>query len=245
MANKLARLEDIITWGYMTDNNVVFNLNGTFQKTYVFRGADGSNMTENDVNNYYVGLNNIFLRMKDNYYVFSLTDITKLKEKSNLLEYQATHDKLTGLYNRNRFDEIYEKEIKRAKRYENDLSMILFDVDNFKQINDNYGHQTGDEVLKEIAEITLNSVREQDISVRWGGEEFLVLLPQTNLLGAVTAANKIRSSIEKNPISSHSLNITASFGVSQLLEDDELDFISKTDKLLYEAKKTGKNKVVS
>lgn len=182
---------------------------------------------------------------KDNYYVFSLTDITKLKEKSNLLEYQATHDKLTGLYNRNRFDEIYEKEIKRAKRYENDLSMILFDVDNFKQINDNYGHQTGDEVLKEIAEITLNSVREQDISVRWGGEEFLVLLPQTNLLGAVTAANKIRSSIEKNPISSHSLNITASFGVSQLLEDDELDFISKTDKLLYEAKKTGKNKVVS
>ena len=182
---------------------------------------------------------------KDNYYVFSLTDITKLKEKSNLLEYQATHDKLTGLYNRNRFDEIYEKEIKRARRYENDLSMILFDVDNFKQINDNYGHQTGDEVLKEIAEITLNSVREQDISVRWGGEEFLVLLPQTNLLGAITAANKIRSSIEKNPISSHSLNITASFGVSQLLEDDELDFISKTDKLLYEAKKTGKNKVVS
>ena len=71
MANKLARLEDIITWGYMTDNNVVFNLNGTFQKTYVFRGADGSNMTENDVNNYYVGLNNIFLRMKDNYYVFA------------------------------------------------------------------------------------------------------------------------------------------------------------------------------
>jgi diguanylate cyclase (GGDEF)-like protein len=183
---------------------------------------------------------------KDNYYVFSLTDITKLKEKSNLLEYQATHDKLTGLFNRNRFDEIYSKEIKRAKRYSNELSIILFDIDNFKNINDNYGHPVGDEVLKEIANITLNSVREQDITVRWGGEEFLVLLPQTNLTGAIIAANKIRSSIQLQGITTHSLIVTASFGVTQLLEDDnEASFISRSDKFLYEAKKTGKNKVVS
>jgi GGDEF domain-containing protein len=132
---------------------------------------------------------------KSDYYVFSLTDITKLKEKSNLLEYQVSHDKLTGLFNRNKFDDIYAKEIKRAKRYGNDLSMVIFDLDNFKQINDNYSHLTGDEVLKEVANITLNSVREQDISVRWGGEEFLVLLPQTNLTGAITTANKIKNSI--------------------------------------------------
>lgn len=183
---------------------------------------------------------------KDNYYVFSLTDITKLKEKSNLLEYQATHDKLTGLYNRNRFDEIYSKEIKRAKRYSNVLSIILFDIDDFKKINDNYGHQVGDEVLKEIANITLNSVREQDITVRWGGEEFLVLLPQTNLAGAIIAANKIRATIEMQGLTTHSLIVTASFGVTQLLEDDnEASFISRSDKFLYEAKKTGKNKVVS
>jgi two-component system cell cycle response regulator len=183
---------------------------------------------------------------KDNYYVFSLTDITKLKEKSNLLEYQASHDKLTGLFNRNRFDDIYPKEIKRSKRYNNELSIILFDIDNFKQINDNYGHPVGDEVLKEIANITLNSVREQDITVRWGGEEFLVLLPQTDLAGAIIAANKIRSSIESEGITAHSLMVTASFGVTQLLEDDnEASFISRSDKFLYEAKKTGKNKVVS
>lgn len=183
---------------------------------------------------------------KDDYYVFSLTDITKLKEKSNLLEYQASHDKLTGLFNRNRFDELYEKEIKRARRYNNDLSLILFDIDNFKMINDSYGHQTGDEVLKEIAKIILGNVREQDINVRWGGEEFLILLPQTNLLGAFTVANKIRTSIETNIFTTNSLNITASFGVTQLLEnDDESSFITRSDKFLYEAKKTGKNKVVS
>ncbi len=183
---------------------------------------------------------------KDDYYVFSLTDITKLKEKSNLLEYQASHDKLTGLFNRNRFDEIYAKEIKRARRYENDLSIIIFDVDDFKIVNDTYGHQVGDEVLKEMAQIILNNVREQDINVRWGGEEFLILLPQTNLEGAVLAANKIRIAINEHSFTDKSLTITGSFGVAQLLnEDSEKDFISRADKLLYEAKKTGKNKVIS
>ena len=183
---------------------------------------------------------------KDDYYVFSLTDITKLKEKSNLLEYQASHDKLTGLFNRNRFDEIYTKEIKRTKRYNNELSIIIFDIDDFKMVNDTYGHQVGDEVLKEIAKITLNGVREQDINVRWGGEEFLILLPQTNITGAVTVASKIKSAIKEHIFTDKSLKITASFGVSQLLEeDDEISLISRSDKLLYEAKKTGKDKVIA
>ena len=183
---------------------------------------------------------------KDDYYVFSLTDITKLKEKANLLEYQASHDKLTGLFNRNRFDEIYTKEIKRTKRYNNELSIIIFDIDDFKMVNDTYGHQIGDEVLKEIAKITLNGVREQDINVRWGGEEFLILLPQTNLTGAITVASKIKSAIKEHIFTDKSLKITASFGVSQLLdEDDEISLISRSDKLLYEAKKTGKDKVIA
>ncbi|AXX89859.1 GGDEF domain-containing response regulator [Arcobacter suis] len=183
---------------------------------------------------------------KDDYYVFSLTDITKLKEKSNLLEYQASHDKLTGLFNRNRFDEIYSKEIKRSKRYNNELSIIIFDIDNFKMVNDTYGHQIGDEVLKEIAKITVNGVREQDINVRWGGEEFLILLPHTNLTGAVTVASKIKTNIKEHIFTDKSLKITASFGVSQLLdEDNEATLISRSDKLLYEAKKTGKDKVIA
>ena len=194
----------------------------------------------------FFAINVDYYENKDDFYVFSLTDITKLKEKSNLLEYQASHDKLTGLFNRNRFDEIYTKEIKRTKRYNNELSIIIFDIDDFKMVNDTYGHQTGDEVLKEIAKITLNNVREQDINVRWGGEEFLILLPQTNITGAVTVASKIKSAIKEHIFTDKSLKITASFGVSQLLEeDDEISLISRSDKLLYEAKKTGKDKVIA
>jgi diguanylate cyclase (GGDEF)-like protein len=188
-----------------------------------------------------------YYEQQDDYYVFSLTDITKFKEKSNILEYQASHDKLTGLFNRNKFDEIFSKEIKRAKRYNNDLSIIIFDIDDFKMINDTYGHQIGDEVLKDMAKIALSSVREQDINIRWGGEEFLILLPQTNLLGAIAVANKVKTSIEKHLFTDKSLQITASFGVAQFTneDDNENTIISKADALLYEAKRTGKNKVMS
>ena len=114
-------------------------------------------------------------------------------------------------------------------------------------INDTYGHQIGDEVLKDMAKIALSSVREQDINIRWGGEEFLILLPQTNLLGAIAVANKVKTSIEKHLFTDKSLQITASFGVAQFIneDDNENTIISKADALLYEAKRTGKNKVMS
>ena len=187
-----------------------------------------------------------YYEQKNDYYVFSLSDITKFKEKSNILEYQASHDKLTGLFNRNKFDEIYSKEIKRARRYNNDLSIIIFDIDDFKIINDMHGHSIGDEVLKYIAKILLINIREQDINIRWGGEEFLILLPQTNLLGAIAVANKIRTSIEKQLFTDKFLQITASFGVAQFTNevDDGDTIIAKADNLLYEAKRTGKNKVM-
>ena len=183
---------------------------------------------------------------KEHYYVFSLTDITEIKEKSNLLEYQASHDKLTGLFNRNKFDELFIKEIKRSKRYSASLSVILLDIDNFKMINDNYGHQIGDVVLKEISQIISLHIREQDIAVRWGGEEFLVLLPHTNLSGSIIVANKIKTAIETNLFTDLNLNITASFGVTQLVnEDDDESLIARADKHLYEAKNSGKNKVIA
>ena len=150
------------------------------------------------------------------------------------------------MFNRNRFDELYSKEIKRAKRYENNLSIILFDIDDFKNVNDNYGHQIGDEVLIEISKILLNNVREPDICVRWGGEEFLILLPQTNLEGAKAVAEKIRVIIIEKPLTEKNLPISASFGVCQMDEnDDDFSLISKSDKLLYLAKKSGKNIVIA
>ena len=181
---------------------------------------------------------------KEHYYVFSLTDITQIKEKSNLLEYQASHDRLTGLFNRNKFDEFYSKEVKRSKRYKTELSIIIFDIDDFKIINDTHGHQIGDVVLKEISQIISLHIREQDIAVRWGGEEFLVLLPHTNLDGATTVANKIRTNIEVYSFTQLNLKITASFGVCELKEEDtDKSLILRTDKFLYEAKNNGKNKV--
>ena len=183
---------------------------------------------------------------KEHYYVFSLTDITQIKEKSNLLEYQASHDKLTGLFNRNKFDEFYIKEVKRSKRYNTNLSVIIFDIDDFKMVNDTHGHQIGDVVLKEISQIMSMHIREQDIAVRWGGEEFLILLPHTNIDGAATVANKIKTNIEEHLFTELSLKITASFGVSELGTDDtDESLILRTDKFLYEAKNSGKNKVIA
>ncbi|UTJ05148.1 GGDEF domain-containing response regulator [Arcobacter roscoffensis] len=182
---------------------------------------------------------------KDNYFVLSLTDITELKEKSNLLEYQASHDSLTGLNNRNKFKEIYGKEIRRGFRYKNDLSLIIFDLDFFKNINDTHGHQIGDEVLKDIAQVVLGNVREHDIVVRWGGEEFLILLPETSSEGSLNVAEKIRAAIEDKDFSSKNLRLTASFGIASLKDgDDENTLLARTDEALYEAKRTGRNKVI-
>ncbi len=183
---------------------------------------------------------------KGEHYVISLTDITELKEKSNLLEYQATHDQLTGLFNRQKFNNMFTKEIKRGKRYSNSLSLIIFDIDDFKSFNDNFGHPVGDEVLKVIAKIVSNSIREHDIAVRWGGEEFLILLPQTTLNGALQVAEKIRTTIEKHSSKLIPRQVTASFGVTVLLkEDNEESLLSKADKNLYEAKALGKNRTIA
>ncbi|AXH12267.1 diguanylate cyclase [Halarcobacter bivalviorum] len=182
---------------------------------------------------------------KGEHYVLSFTDITELKEKSNLLEYQANHDQLTGLFNRQKFNEIFNKEIKRERRYENNLSLIIFDIDNFKNFNDDFGHNIGDEVLKVISKVVLNNIREHDTVARWGGEEFLVLLPQTDEIGAKNVAEKIRTAIEEYESEIIPRQITASFGVTRLKkDDDEISILRKADEALYKAKAEGKNRVI-
>lgn len=180
----------------------------------------------------------------ETYYVISLTDITQIKQKSNLLEYQANHDALTGLYNRQKFNDIFTKEIRRSRRYGNFLSVILFDIDNFKVINDTYGHDAGDDVLKKIAEIISINLRQTDSLVRWGGEEFIVLLPETDLETASNVAQKLLESLAVLTFDFMQKNITASFGVATLNETDtEVSLINRADEALYEAKRNGKNQV--
>jgi diguanylate cyclase (GGDEF)-like protein len=183
---------------------------------------------------------------KEHYYIFSLTDITMIKEKANLLEYQSSHDKVTGLFNKNKFDEFYEKEVKRSKRYKNDLSIILFDINDYREILEIHESSIGDIILKEISQIMSHSIREQDISARWGGEEFLVLLPQTNLEGAQIVANKINTTVFEHLFTEKQLKLTASFGVTELCEeDDERIFMSRVNKLLFESKNKGKGIVIA
>ncbi len=157
----------------------------------------------------------------------------------------ARTDSLTGLLNRISFEELLNREVERAKRYGEELSLVIFDIDNFKDINDTYGHLFGDKVLKEIARVVSRNVRESDIIARWGGEEFIILLPNTPLDSAISASEKLRRKIELCGFED-GVSVTASFGVAQLYpEDDAIRLVLKADKALYEAKRGGKNKVVN
>ena len=170
----------------------------------------------------------------------------RLKEQLQLL---SITDSMTKLFNRRYFENTAEHYFESVKRNKTDLSLIMIDVDNFKQVNDNYGHKIGDLVLIELANILLNQSRKSDIVCRFGGEEFIILLPQTNLEGADFMAEKIRKYIEKSILSlddSKQLKFTISLGVSQvniLVDKNIEDCIKRSDDALYEAKDLGKNRV--
>ncbi|MDZ7817183.1 MAG: GGDEF domain-containing protein [Aliarcobacter sp.] len=170
----------------------------------------------------------------------------KLKEQLQLL---SITDSMTKLYNRRYFENTAEHYFESVKRNKTDLSLIMLDVDDFKQINDNYGHKIGDLVLIELANILIGQSRKSDIICRFGGEEFIILLPQTNLEGANFMAEKIRNYIEKSSLPLDDLTqlkFTVSLGVSQvniLLDKNIENCIKRSDDALYEAKNSGKNKV--
>lgn len=166
-------------------------------------------------------------------------------ENAKMLYELATKDSLTNLYNRRFFVDFLEEQIKEARREERTFSMILFDLDHFKIVNDEHGHLVGDKVLRKVAQTVQNKLRESDIVCRWGGEEFAVFLSGTNLEYAGIVAEKLRQAIEKMKIKSMN-PITASFGVTQWLEeDDAITIFQRVDNSLYLAKLTGRNKVVS
>ncbi len=168
----------------------------------------------------------------------------KLLAKTASLEEKASKDFLTKLYNRRKFDALIEYEIKQIKRYQdNHLSLIVIDIDGFKYINDTYGHDIGDIIIKEIAKIIKISIRESDSACRWGGEEFAISLSHTALDDACIVAEKIRVTIESNKFI-NDLRITCSLGVSQLHSDDTYtELFKRADEALYKAKNQGKNKV--
>lgn len=166
-------------------------------------------------------------------------DITDKKKVETL----SITDHLTGLYNRLKLDDVLNYEIAQSTRYATQFSIILVDIDHFKSINDNHGHLVGDQVIKEISVLLKSNARETDTIGRWGGEEFLIILPHTGIKDARQYAEKIRESVDTHvfPVVKH---ITSSFGVSEFKNGDTVDaLVSRADEALYRAKSMGRNRV--
>lgn len=180
---------------------------------------------------------------------FSYNDEVEEEYHSKLFSFAAT-DSLTGLYNRRYILNELEKLFRISRRNDRVFSIAVFDIDNFKRINDSFGHPAGDEYLKKVAFVITNALREQDICGRLGGEEFLILLPETSLEGAYVLANRIREQIGVSPISFNGeiIRTTVSAGISEYnLESppkSSKDLFQLADNALYEAKGSGKDKVV-
>jgi diguanylate cyclase (GGDEF)-like protein len=161
----------------------------------------------------------------------------------------TTVDGLTQIFNKRYFLETLERELGRAERYRRDLSLIIFDIDHFKKINDTYGHLAGDHVLKHLALVIKSRIRREDILSRYGGEEFTIILPEIDQENAAGFAEKIRKLIEKAvfKFEDTEIPVTISIGVARYTPDvgDANDFIKLADDKLYEAKMQGRNRVVS
>ena len=160
----------------------------------------------------------------------------------------ATTDALTGLLNRRAFLESTTREVARAKRYNNDLSVVLLDVDHFKQINDKRGHAAGDMVLSAVGKLLNSSLRTCDIVARWGGEEFVLLLPSTSLDHAAEVGERVRAELAGATIkdgNGDAVPVTASFGVASYSGAETLEqMIDRADRAMYLAKSGGRNRVV-
>jgi len=165
---------------------------------------------------------------------------------------QAVTDELTGLFNHRRFQEVMFQEVERAKRFGNEMGLIMLDIDNFKRVNDTYGHMQGDLVLREVARVLRESSREIDEPARYGGEEMAVALPGTDLDGAFNFAERVRHSIETLELplieGGGTLRVTASFGAAAFQGDDGAadkdSLVASADAALYRAKRSGKNRTV-
>jgi two-component system cell cycle response regulator len=184
------------------------------------------------------------------------TSQDELKKKNRQLEDMLTRaeslaimDPLTGLYNRRRFETIFVNEFKRASRYQLPLSLLVIDIDHFKKVNDTYGHQKGDTVLRELAKVIQSTIREVDTAARWGGEEFVVLNPNTSRENGLRAAERVRKAVANHAFTGMSSErLTVSIGVAGIPAPD-LDshdkMIHAADLAMYCAKKNGRNRVES
>lgn len=198
-------------------------------------------------------LSSAFEDMSESIYKYQNSLEEQVKERTKelidknqeLLKLSIT-DKLTEIYNRAKLDKTLQEEFNRSKRYKTEFSVILIDIDFFKKVNDTFGHQIGDDVLKESAQVLKNSIRLTDVLGRWGGEEFLIISPQTNLEGAVKIAEHINNAIKLYKFKTYPNKVTMSIGVASYFEDMSKieEILLNADKSLYKAKENGRDRVV-
>lgn len=170
----------------------------------------------------------------------------ELNRKNRILNEIAEKDPLTGIFNRYRFDQKMIEESERSRRYYFPLSVVLFDIDDFKRVNDTFGHLTGDRILVRIADTVSELLRGQDVFARWGGEEFVVLMPQASLSAAAKAAERIRKALEAIRYDELDCAVTVSLGVTEFMHGETTEsFFERLDCALYQSKSEGKNRVTA
>lgn len=183
--------------------------------------------------------------------IYDVTDVAANKQQLQTANGQLKHlsrtDRLTGLNNRGYWEEELEREYARHRRYSSKLAMVIFDIDHFKKVNDTYGHQAGDLVIQKVADVVREQIRDTDIAGRYGGEEFVVLMPDIESAGAKLFAERMRKAIESLVITygEHTIPFTISLGVADLSSPSQKhkDLIEWSDGALYFAKRNGRNQV--
>jgi diguanylate cyclase (GGDEF)-like protein len=174
---------------------------------------------------------------------------TELESLLSRTERLAMSDALTGVFNRRRFTDVLRHEWASARRYKHPLSLLLFDVDHFKEVNDDRGHAAGDETLKNIAEIISSSIREVDLCARYGGDEFVLLLPHTPLANATVVAERVRSKLARARMTwaGAAASVSLSVGIASnedAAQEKPEDLVEAADRALYEAKRAGRDRVI-
>ena len=183
--------------------------------------------------------------------IYDVTDVAtnrqQLQAANKELQRLSSTDRLTGLFNRGHWEEMLRQEYARHRRYDRNAALVMFDIDHFKKINDSYGHQAGDAVIQATAELIRQSIRDADVAGRYGGEEFVVLLPDTDNGGAVTFAERLRRSIEAHEVAyeGQCIRFTVSLGIADLSQPTSgyAQLIERADNALYKSKSGGRNQV--
>jgi diguanylate cyclase (GGDEF)-like protein len=234
----------VFLWGVLRMNQIViFNSVGYFSVLLIIASYFGAGLIEYESQFESVLILQLYIIVTISS-VFILSSLVNEKELLlRQLQESYNHDSLTKIFTRKYWENRLDEEIERKKRYGSPFCMIMYDIDHFKNVNDNYGHGVGDKVLVELSELVSTDIRDVDVLARWGGEEFVILLPQTRLVEAGKIAERIRSHVEKTALLPNEV-LTISLGVIEFAADCDRDQqLNRLDEALYDAKDSGRNQV--